>query len=534
MRKGIGRREFLKGMGGAGAAAAMGWLRPGGAGAVPGVFRWASGSEARALDPARAITTGDSLARCWANGLLRFKPGSGDPSDFELDLAEKWDSSNGGKTFTFQLRKGVQAHHGAGELTSADVKWTFERLRDKRLTSIFAGRYTGIDGIETPDRYTVRFHLKEPDGLFLTKMMNFRGGYILSRGKAADDVATNYMWRPIGTGPFQVVATKPKEAYILERHEKYFRGTPKIRRYEYLIIADINTRILGLKRGELDAIYLATLPKRLLDSLKADPNINVDVPDSDYAASLHFNLRMKPMDDIRVRQAIAYAINRKEIVDLFAPMARPLYSVVSPSAVGGLKLEDIPAGLRYEHNPGKAKALLAEAGHKSGLRLETAVSPLPHIQRPIQVIQQHLAQVGIQLKVNVVEQTIYLRGSRQDKYPLVSYGGKRLPHAYDHLFEWYHSKSDVNLPTRQTNISHYGSLVGNVDKLIEEIGRISDTKRQIELAKQAQLQILKDLPAYPFYTPLVGFAHRKNVKFGFKFEDQTVYQYVLDERSEVL
>lgn len=534
MPRGISRREFLKGAGGAGAAAAMGWLRPGEAGAIPGVFRWASGSEARALDPARAITTGDSLARCWANGLLRFKPGSGDPSDFELDLAEKWDSGNGGKTYTFHLRKGVQAHHNMGELTSADVKWSFARLHDKRLTSIFRGRYTGIDGIETPDKYTVRFHLKEPDGLFLTKMMNFRGGYILSRAGATDDVGTNYMWRPIGTGPFQVVQAKPKEAYILEHHEKYFRGAPKIKRYEYRIIADINTRILALKRGELDAIYLATLPKRLLDALQADPNVVVEIPDSDYAASLHFNLRMKPMDDIRVRKAIAHAINRKEIVDLFHPMARALYSVVSPSAVGGLKPEEVPEELKYNYDPQEARKLLAEAGHRSGLRLETAVSPLPHIQRPIQVIQQHLAQVGIQLKVNVVEQTVYLRGSREDKYPLVSYGGKRFPHAYDHLFEWYHSKSDVKLPTRQTNISHYGNMVGNVDKLIEEIGRIGDQKRQIGLAKQAQLQILKDLPAYPFYTPLVGFARRKNVDFGFKFNDQTVYQYVLDERSQVL
>ncbi|MEK6709097.1 MAG: ABC transporter substrate-binding protein, partial [Nitrospinota bacterium] len=530
----VSRRAFLRGVGGAGAAAALGWLRPGEAGAAAGVFRWASGSEARSLDPARAITTGDSLARCWANGLLRFKPGSGDPSEFELDLAEKWDSSNAGKTYTFQLRKGVQAHHGAGELTSADVKWTFERLRAKPFASIFAGRYTGVDGIETPDRHTVVFHLKEPDGLFLTKMMNFRGGYILSRGKAEDDIGTNYMWRPIGTGPFQVVEAKPKEAYILERHEKYFRGTPKIRRYEFLIIPDINTRILGLKRGELDAIYLATLPPRLLESLKADPNINVDIPESDYAACLHFNLRMKPMDDIRVRKAIAHAINRKEIAELFGPMARTLYSVVSPSAVGGLRPEEVPAELRYEHDPRKAKALLAEAGHASGLRLETAVSALPHIQRPIQVIQQQLAQAGIQLQVHVVEQTIYLRGSREDKYPFVSYGGKRFPHAFDHLSEFYHSKSDVNLPTRQTNISHYGSLVGNVDKLIEEMGRISDAKRQRELARQAQIQILKDLPAYPFYTPLVGFAHRKNVKFGFKFEDQTVYSYYIDERSEVL
>src|SRR3972149_6818669 len=111
MRKGISRREFMKGGGGAGAAAAMGWLRPGEARAVPGLFRWANGSEARSLDPARAITTADSLARSWANGLLRFKPGSGDPSAFELDLAEKWDSSNGGETYNLNLPKGVQAHH---------------------------------------------------------------------------------------------------------------------------------------------------------------------------------------------------------------------------------------------------------------------------------------------------------------------------------------------------------------------------------------------------------------------------------------
>ncbi len=533
MASNISRRKFLRGVGGVGAAAAVGW-HPGEAGATPGVYRWATGSNPRALDPARAITAGDSLARVWASGLLRFKPGSGDPTQYEMDLATKMDSSNGGKTYTFQIRKGVQIHQGKGELTSEDVKWSFERLQDKRLRSIFRGRYKNIDGIETPDRHTVRFHLKEPDGLFLAKMMNFRGGYIVAKAGATDDVGTKMRWSPLGTGPFKITKFKPKEMILLERHDQYFRGQPKIKRYEYHIIRSVTSRILGLKKGELDAIYLATLPKRLLESVQSDPNIEVEVPDSAYNASLHFNLTMKPMDDIRVRKAIAHAINRDAIVGLFAPMAKPLYGPVAPFCIGGLQPEEIPEELKYNYDPKKAKKLLAEAGYKSGLRLETLVAAsLPHVLKPMLVIQQHLAQVGIQLKVKTTDLPGYLRGARKDNLPLVSYGGKRFPHAHDYLHEWFHSDSIVGKPTRITNISHYGDVVGNVDKLIDEAGRITDLKRQIELLKKAQLQILKDLPAYSFYRPLVGFARRKTVDFGFKFDDATVYQYVLDERSRV-
>lgn len=534
MARKIHRRDFLRGVGGAGAAAAMGWLSPYEAGATPGVYRWATGGNPRSIDPGRAITTGDSLARNWANGLLRFKPGDGDPENFELDLAESYESRNGNREFTFKIRKGVQIHHNAGELTSEDVKWSFERMQNKKLRSIFRGRYKNIDGIETPDRYTVRFHLKEPDGLFLPKMMNFRGGYIVAKANATDAIGSNIRWNPLGTGPFQITEFKPKERIILTRHDKYFRGRPKIKRFEFHIIKSLTTRILGLRKRELDAIYLATLPRRQLEALQADPNIVVEVPDSAYNATLHFNLTMKPMDDKRVRMAIAHAINRKEIVGLFAPMAKPLYAPVQSFCVGALQPNEIPEELKYHYDPKKAKALLKAAGYGSGLRLETLITAfLPHIAKPMQVIQQQLAQVGIQLKLNVTDLPGYLRGARKDIYPLMTYGGKRFPHAHDYLFEWYHSSAVVGKPTRITNISHYGDLLGNVDKEIDEAGRITDKKRQSELLKKAQMQILRDLPAFPYYSPLVGFARRKEVDFGFKFDDATVYQYQLDERSRV-
>ncbi|MFC1491504.1 ABC transporter substrate-binding protein [Nitrospinota bacterium] len=529
----INRRQFLRGVGGAGAAAAVGWLHPVNAEGGQGVFRFAASGQPRSLDPAHTITTGDSLARTWANGLLRFKPGSGDPTDFEMDLATKWDVSNGGKTYTFQIRKGVQIHGGKGELTSADVKWTFDRMKDKKLRSMNRGRYVNIDGIETPDRYTVRFHLKELDGLFLNKMLNYRGGYIVAKVGVKDDLGLKMRWSPpLATGPFMIKKFEPKVKIILERHDQYFRGRPRIKRYEYYFIRSIHTRILSLKKGELDASYVGTLPRRLLETLKADPNIEVDIPDSAYNSTLHFNLTMKPMDDKRVRQAIAYAINRKEIVNLFAPMARPLYGPVAPICVGGLQVNEVPEKYRYTYNPEKAKALLKEAGYGSGLRLETiAGAAIPHVAKPLEVIQQHLAQVGIQLKIHTSDTPGYLKGSRGDKYPVNIYGGKRFPHAYDYLLEWYHTRSDVTKPTRMTNISRYGAVGRNVDKLIDEAGRISDKKRQVELLKKAQFQILEDLPTYPLFTPLLGIARRKNVDLGFKFSDTSVYNYPLTEKS---
>lgn len=532
----MNRREFLRGAGASGAAAAMGWLRPGMAAASSDVFRMAYSSDLRAIDPANTISPGDSLARSWANGLLRFKPGSGNPDEFELDLASKYDVSNDNKTYVFELKKGVQIHGNKGELTSADVKWTFERMKDGRLRSLNRGRYEIIDGIETPDRHTVRIHLKEPDSLFIYKLLNFRGGFILARaGSEAKDPAKMLFDPPLATGPFRVAEVKPRQMIALERHEKYFRGQPRLRRVEFLIVRSLATRILSLKKGELDATYLGTVPKRQLEELRSDPNIVVDIPDSDYNTCLHFNLTMKPMDDKRVRQAIAYAVNRDDILKLFEPMAKPLYGPVSPTCVGALQENEIPEEHKYPYNPEKAKALLKEAGYGSGLRLETVASTtIPHVIQPLQVVQQHLAKAGIALKLHTTDTPGYLRDSRANKYPINIYGGKRFPHAYDYLFEWFHTSADVTKPTRITNISRYGATGRNVDGFLDGARRTSDRKRQADLLKQAQRQILEDLPAYALYIPLLGFARRKNVDLGFKFQDTTAMTYILTEKSIVL
>ena len=532
----MNRREFLRGTGMAGAAAAMGWLRPGAASASNEVFRMAYGSDLRALDPANTLSPDDSLARSWCNGLLRFKPGSGNPEEFELDLAEKFDVGDDNKTYTFQLRKGVQIHNGRGELTSADVKWSFDRMNDERLASINRGRFQVIDGIETPDRHTVRFYLKEPDSLFIYTLLNFRGGFIVARaGSEGKEPGKMLFDPPLATGPFKITEIKPRQVIVLERHDQYFRGPSKLKRVEFPIVRSLVTRILSLKKGELDATYLGPVPKPQLEGLRSDPDIVVDIPDSDYNTCLHFNLTMKPMDDKRVRQAIAYAINRDDILKLFEPMAKPLYGPVSPTCVGALQESEIPVEHKYPYNAEKAKALLKEAGYGSGLRLETVASTsVPHVIQPLQVVQQHLARVGVDLKLHTTDTPGYLRDSRANKYPLNIYGGKRFPHAYDYLFEWFHTSADVTKPTRITNISRYGAVGRNVDAMLDGVRRTSDRKRQAELLKQAQLQILEDLPAFPLYIPLLGFARRKNVDLGYNFQDTTAMTYNLTEKSQVL
>lgn len=171
----------------------------------------AGGSDIATLDPHRATTTTDkALVGLIYNGLVRFAPGSADPKDLEPDLAERWQSSADGKTWTFFLRKGVKFHGNWGELTADDVVYSLTRASDARR-STFAADFSAIESITKVDDYTVRIALKYPDANFLGQVSNYHGGNIVSK-KAAEELGEKFASNPVGTGPLAFAVPRVRSA----------------------------------------------------------------------------------------------------------------------------------------------------------------------------------------------------------------------------------------------------------------------------------------------------------------------------------
>ena len=259
------------------------------------------------LDPHKATTTQDKPVVSWIfNGLVRLKPGSASLDSIEPDLAEKWDASADRLTWTFTLRKGVKFHGNYGEMTSEDVVYSLQRAANSK-TSSFSADYASVDSITAPDASTVVIKLKNPIPSLLGIVANYHGGNIVSK-KAVEERGENFRINPIGTGPFAFEAYKPNESVTLTGHAGYFRGKPKIDRIVYRFIPSDSSRDLAFETGELDLLY-GRQDQLWVDRMKKKPGVVVDAVPPGELGMISLNMKQKPLDDVRVRRAIAYAVD---------------------------------------------------------------------------------------------------------------------------------------------------------------------------------------------------------------------------------
>jgi peptide/nickel transport system substrate-binding protein len=505
------------------------------------VLYYASGGrDIRAMDPAFALSSIEIfITYSMFNALVRYPPGNeGNLEAIEPDLAEKWEVSKDGKNWTFYLRKGVKFHKGYGELTAEDVKFTFDRLKPEG--SPWAKDYKNVKEVKIVDDYTVVFSLEMVDPFFLSKMTNYHGGFIVSK-KAREKLGDLFKTEPVGTGPFQVGEYRPKDRYIVVRHEDYWRGKPILEKMIVPFMPAIASRTLSLEKGEVHCAIGKTDEKWVEKMRKA--GLTVDVTFSMGIASwLHFNMTRKPFNDIRVRKALAYAIDREQFVQFFGPsLTEQLYSYVPPDAFGALSKADIPEDLRYEYNPEKAKKLLKEAGFPKGFKTKMFVSERGSYMNPMTLIQEQWRKVGVDLIFETIDHPTYHSKIRKDANDLVWYNATRTPIAGVYLEHWFHSNSIVGKKTAITNFSHYGDVDANEDGKVDSIDMFvdkaeieMDPKEQKRLYAQAQLQLLKDLPAFPVRNYHFVFGRQKYIDLGYEPKQTMIYAYHITEKTKIL
>jgi peptide/nickel transport system substrate-binding protein len=460
------------------------------------------------LDPHFAVSTIDRIVAAWMfNGLVRFPPGSNDPAKLEPDLAESWESSADGRTWTFHLRHGVQWQQGFGEVTADDVVFSLKKAGNPK-TSAFASELRPVQTIEAVDPYTVRLVLSENVPNLLGIVTNYSQGFIVPK-KAVEQRGDDFKRNPVGSGPFAFGSVTPNQSLELKANEAYFRGAPKIKAISYRFMPSDASRDLAFQNGELDLNY-GRADQAWVNRTKALPHTIVDIFEPAEEAQLHLNTTVKPFDDIRVRQAVAYAINRPELVSWRGKdVSREAQSVV-PRGYLGFTADNGLVG----HDIAKAKELLKEAGYPNGLTVKMIQSQLPEMLTAAQVIQAELKKAGINLDLQVVEHATFHQQIRQDLSPIVYYSAARFPVADVTLTQFFHSRSIVKTPTAVTNFSHCNVA----DKEIDAARVETDRAKQLALWAEAQRKIIANVCAVPMFETLLVFAHHDNLDFGYKLE----------------
>jgi peptide/nickel transport system substrate-binding protein len=489
--------------------------------AEPKILRIGQNSaDLSSLDPHFATSTeARGLVDMIFNGLLRYKPGDGAFEMMEPDLAEEMPQSemvDGKQVWTFKLRQGVMCHPSGNmasyELTSEDVVYSLEKAADPER-SAYAGEYTGMT-FEAVDPYTVKITLDTPVSpvLFYPKVANYSGGFIVCKQAVEALGIDKFKTNPVGTGPFMFEDYSPQEKVVLKANPDYFRGAPKIDGVEYRYMADISSREAGLLAGELDVIN--GIPDiAWVDKMQQEQGFSVDVFGVGEVATVHFNITKPPLDNPDVRKALAYAMDRDEFLALFGePVAENVYSPVPAKFLaGGLTKDEVEQlDLAYDVDREKAKQMLADAGYPDGFDLEVVTSEMTGYRRIYENMQAQLAEVGVNMKVNVVDHSTYHAQIREDVNPIVVYIAWR-PNADAYLTRFYHSDSIVVTgASPDTNFSHYDKI----DGLIEEARAETDADKQIQLWKDAQVQIMTDMVSYPLHYQQQVYARSDAVDYG--------------------
>ncbi|HEX2252187.1 MAG TPA: ABC transporter substrate-binding protein [Thermoanaerobaculia bacterium] len=393
-------------------------------------------------------------------------------------LAARWETLDGGRRLRFHLRSGVRFHDGR-RLGAADVAWTFNSIVDGTVATAKRAAFAALDRVEVVDPLTVDFHLHEPAASFPVE---------LTLGVVPDGVLPAAMAEhPVGTGPFRFVSRGP-DRLVLAAFEECFAGRPRLDRLVLDVVPDTTVRVLELLDGSVQLV-VNDLPPDLVPRFRADPAYQVVEGPSTDSAYLGFNLRDPALADLRVRRAIAHAIDRERLV---ATLWRGLGAVTDTLLPPGnwARAEDLPT---IPHDPAEARRLLAEAGHER-LRLTLKTSTTETYLLQAQVIQAMLADVGIDLEVRALEFATFYEDVKRGNFQLFTLvrTGVLDPHIY-HLA--LHSQSTP--PT-----GHNRGFWSNprFDALIDRAARLPERERRRPLYVEAQHIVARELPYVSLYT----------------------------------
>jgi peptide/nickel transport system substrate-binding protein len=382
-------------------------------------------------------------------------------------LAASWTVSPDGLTYTFALRSGVTFHDGS-PFDCANVMFSYGRAAAADSVNAQKGLFEPIARTECPDPTTAVITLKRPTASFLFGM-GWGDAVMLSAKSIATD-KTN----PVGTGPFRFTRWVRGDRIEMERFPGYWGAAPKLATVTFRFIADPTAAAAAMLAGDLDAFPNFPAPE-ILDRLRADPRFAVVVGTTEGKTILALNDARKPFDDVRVRRALAYAIDRRALIEaVMSGYGAPIGSHTVPTDPGYVDLTGV-----YPYDPARAKALLAEAGVKPGTTITIKLPPPAYARRGGEVIAAYLEQVGIVARLVPVEWAQWLDTVfRQSDFDatVISHTEAR----------------DLDIYARDTYYFNYRSDAYRA--LYNEYQAAVDPQRQLDLLGQLQRKLAEDEP----------------------------------------
>ncbi|UCD79664.1 MAG: hypothetical protein JSW26_30465 [Desulfobacterales bacterium] len=458
-----------------------------------GMLVWRVGAETASMDPHVANTLGSTqlLSNIYST-LLRYD----ESANVVPHIAESWDISPDGLVYTFKLRNDVYFHNGR-KLTSADIKYNIERMIDPATGSPRADRFNLVKQIDTPDDFTVVFTLKDA---FAPLLGNFADPNAMIVPREIVE-AESIKKEAVGSGPFMIKEMVPGDYVLLEKNPKYFvKGQPYLDQLKLKLITENSAIAAAMRSQTIDGTVVWGAMYKFFEKMK---NIQVqDVPVFAWAM-LEFNSSKAPFDNAKLRLALAYAIDRQEIIDSVM-LGNAKITAPVPEGMGAYSV-DWRTLAGYQLDLEKAKALLKEAGYPEGLKFElkTSTAYAPYVPTA-QVIQSNLKKIGVEVEIVPLEWGAYIKDITNFDtwtacfHSFPSYTAD--PDAY--LYRWFHSQGAWNI----------GFSDPVVDELLDLGRRLTDVASRQLIYRRAQARLAELAPAVYTWRTRVSYALQPYVK----------------------
>ncbi|MGQ2902162.1 MAG: ABC transporter substrate-binding protein [Neoaquamicrobium sediminum] len=393
-------------------------------------------------------------------------------------LAESWEISDDGKVYTFKLHTGVKFHDGA-DFSAEDVKFSIDRAMAEDSVNPQKGLYSAIEKVEVVDPATVVVTLKHPQGAFLWNM-GWGEAAIVSPASADGNKE-----KPIGTGPFKFENWAKGSSITLVKNPEYWGEEVALDKAEFRIIPDAAAAVPALLSGDVHAF--SNMPAGdALPQIESDPRFKVVIGSTEGETVLATNNKKEPFDKLEVRQAIAHALNRDEIIAGTPPgLGVPIGSHFAPHHPAYVDLTGT-----YPYDPEKAKELLAQAGFPDGFSATLKLPPPGYARDGGQIIASQLRQVGINLEIIPLEWADWLSQVFTDKN-------------YDLSIVSHVEPMDIGIYARPDYYFQYQNPEFNA--VMEELEVTTDEAKRNELYGKAQRILAEDaVNGFLFQLPKVG------------------------------
>lgn len=396
-------------------------------------------------------------------------------------LAESWEVSDDQLTWTFDLRDGVTFHDGSA-FTSADVVYSYDRIIDEKLAN--AWKFAAVGDVSAPDDDTVVITVSQPTPNLLSNLGGFKGMAIVKKDNVeSGDITT----APIGTGPFSVSSYTSGDRIVLAANPDYWGGAPELGGVEFRFISEPATALAALRAGDIQ--WTDVVPTQQVADLRSDDSLELGVtPSSDYWY-LALNEARGPWSDVRVRQAIAYAIDRDAILQAVSYGTAAANQLAIPEQSVWYTGYD-----RYSTDLDTARGLLADAGFTGGTLDLLATSDYPETVTAAQIIASNLEPLGIQVQIRQPDFSTWLDEQNSGNFDMLMMGWLGNIDPDDFYYSQHHSGG-------ASNAQKYSNP--EVDRLLDA-GRVeTDQTARKDLYAQAATIIADEASYIYLYNPSV-------------------------------